>query len=77
MEININQRCKVELTALGATCYNKYRQKYDGFYPMQVGDKIVKPLWELMQIFGDTIYHGMPEAPFKDCVMEVIDFENV
>lgn len=62
---NLNDEIKIELAPLGVQkivssgCF-KCSVKYENEIPYFIG-----PLWEVMQVFGDFMYHGNPNLPFK------------
>lgn len=75
--MNMNDRCRVTLTAVGAAQYNEWdvRTKHLNWGPknLQTGDVLVEQMWQLFQIFGPHIYLGMPEAPFVGNTIEVVE----
>lgn len=77
MMMNLNDRCRVTLTAAGAAQYNVWDAitKYPGWTPknLKEGDILVEQLWQLFQIFGPGIYLGMPEVPFLSNTIEVVE----
>jgi hypothetical protein len=75
MKININEKMRVVLTETGAAHYNSWNSRYPVAYrpPLkQAGDVLEAQLWELFQIFGETIYMGMGEVPFENCIIEFL-----
>jgi len=59
MKININDEVTVKLTDFGEQLLAEKgveKASLCGEYKFQ--------LWELMQIFGDCMYNGMPKMPF-------------
>lgn len=64
LAINLNVHVEVELTPTG----EKIRADHPMANPYRVEDGSRAPckfqLWELMQVFGPHIFHGMLEAPF-------------
>jgi len=81
MNLNINERVSVTLTASGAaTCnanedYFADRSKHlEWFAPKykSEGDVLKEQLWHLFQIFGSSMKMGF-EVPFKDCIITIGD----
>lgn len=80
MKVNMNNTCKVELTEYGSAVIKKYVDRmYTAnliatFYKSRFDEenRFTTSLWDLMNIFGDSIYLG-GETPFKDNVIEIIE----
>ncbi len=75
IEINLNARCRVVLTAKGAQAENRRREKVNGhLHPSQTmmdleaGDEIVAPLWRLFHTFGSDIFHGADPVFVDNCI---------
>ena len=70
MNFNMNDSFSVTLTEFGAKKYNDWKNAYllSGDIPENriEGDTITRQLWTLFQIFGQDIFLGMAETPFKD-----------
>lgn len=70
MEININERVKVNLTEYGKKIYSEHYEQFwsaNSIYrPEKLPDMLETELWNLMQIFGDCLFMGNPEIPFVD-----------
>lgn len=60
MDINIKILTKVVLTEEGVSVYNMYTSD-----ALEEGDSLYCHLWELMQIFGPSLYNGGPTL-FKE-----------
>lgn len=69
--INLNDTFDVTLTERGARIYNDHYAAYGEARPekRKAGDKITLELWNLMSIFGEFLYNGMPEVPFEGNVI--------
>lgn len=72
--LNINAAVRVTLTAAGLRWYHEFHDRL-GLRPREFpGDPAGEfTLWQLMQIFGPHISPGIPEGPFVDNRIEVID----
>ena len=67
LTLNINDQVEVTLTSHGAKLYNTHLGFVAYDYPEQkktCGDVLKTELWNLMSIFGDHLYNGMPQGPF-------------
>lgn len=75
MIINLNQNCRVVLTDFGARHYNYWHAFLGKNAPpdKKEGDVLETELWGLMQIFGETMYNGMPKIPFVDNNIKIIN----
>lgn len=74
MNLNINERCSVVLTAFGAEVYNESMSALPStIRPDQKkeGDKLDTQLWCLFQTFGPHIHLGMSAAPFDKMNIEL------
>lgn len=73
MKVNTNVQATVILTAFGARHFNQYMATFHGvrFNTLQAGESLKAELWNIMAIFGSTIYNGMAEVPFQDNEMEI------
>jgi hypothetical protein len=65
IELNMNDEVNLILTKTGAKIYNEYfkglpQNKY-GF-----GDQLRMPIWEVMLVFGQHLFLGIPEVCFID-----------
>jgi len=71
LQADMNDTVQVVLTATGAEIYN---EKWESFtkIPKREGDILRAQLWSLFQDFGEHLYLGMPEVPFKDCKIEFV-----
>ena len=67
--INLNDEVEVVLTATGAKIYNESWKcsVYSRPTPKKEGDILKAQLWGLFQDFGEHLYLGMLEVPFKNC----------
>jgi hypothetical protein len=79
MDFNVNQPVRVKLTEFGKKTYaehftNDTGMKWNHDNVVGKDGRIELPLWELMQVFGKTMYHGMTELPFETKI-EFIDVE--
>lgn len=63
MKVNINQICKVVLRQRGIDALTEYYLPREGCRYCKIGDVFERPLWEIMNIFGNMTYMG-PEPPF-------------
>lgn len=65
-KININSECVIILKKRGVDAINNYYKRLEIEPPEEykVGDKIKKPMWEIMNIFGEYTFMG-PETPFE------------
>lgn len=68
MKININDRVRVKLTPHGKIimAMNEYsvdKPDADGWLEL--------PLWELMWVFGQCMFHGNPNLPFEGNEIEL------
>ena len=70
-QANINDTVEVVLTATGAKIYNE-KWKYFGGVDKKEGDILRAQLWSLFQDFGEHMYLGMREVPFKDCKIDFV-----
>lgn len=72
MKIGLNSEVTVILTKYGAKLYNRYYRKFYVSAPsfecnaVDEGHVLKIELWHLMQIFGENMYNGNPEIPFKE-----------
>ncbi len=69
LEINLNEEVTVGLTEVGFAVYTARIQRILDEYPdapikLPSGRVQTMPLWEVMQIFGPLIFHGMKQSPF-------------
>lgn len=78
-QANINDTVEVVLTATGAKIYNycHYESIQKGWCdPKKEGDILRAQLWSLFQdfylLFGEHMYLGMKEVPFKDCKIDFV-----
>ena len=74
-QANMNDTVEVVLTATGAGIYNNVWSEYitEGLSsPKKEGDILRAQLWSLFQDFGEHIYLGMQEVPFKDCKIDFV-----
>jgi len=77
MEININIPCTVTLTKFGADHLNKYFAELASWShnePSRIykeDDEFETPLWDIMCIFGKTLYMGTYDLPFKENVIDL------
>ena len=75
MKINMNDSVRVTLTATGAQVYNKYLSQFTFSgrrEPNTTEGYVLKtPLWDLMHIFGNSIYMGC-NVPFEFNVLELV-----
>lgn len=74
--LNSNDRVRVKLTNRGRQILEKYYGKWielESFVPytQDAAGYYKFHLWELMQIFGPSMYMGM-EVPFEHNIMEVV-----
>lgn len=79
MRVNMNNRATAVLTAYGADIYNSHYSDVPAKYrpePVQAGDTIDKPLWDLMAIFAETFFNGNPNVAFMDNHIEIAGPEN-
>lgn len=80
MDINLNTIVKVTLTREGMREWVEWNAQFRMAALPPPGEFIPEalevPLWELMQIFGPKIYHGMPEVPFIDNKVEIINVQS-
>jgi hypothetical protein len=74
--MNTNTVVKVVLTASGAKIYNAWMWQF----PLQArapeveaGHVLETELWQVMQIFGPHIFHGMLETPFVNNEIEILE----
>lgn len=75
LKVNMNAQVQVVLTKYGAETLNKHYSQFDTFGSYQnlnEGDAYKTELWQIMQIFGEGIYMGMPQAPFEGNVIEFV-----
>ncbi|WKZ86291.1 hypothetical protein N5B55_04895 [Ralstonia pickettii] len=74
MKLNLNDRATVRLTAYGAGIYNNHMgSNLPGAYrppAIKAGATLRLSLWELMQIFGASIYMG-GAIPFEDNAIDL------
>lgn len=70
-QANINDTVEVVLTATGAEIYNNV-WKCPHRAEKKEGDILRVQLWSLFQDFGEHMYLGMPEVPFKDCKIDFV-----
>lgn len=73
MQINLNEIVKVKLTKAGKDHWKKYYQKLLGGRGIPVNipeipkDNILETeLWNIMQVFGNGMYNGMPKVFFEN-----------
>jgi len=74
-QANINDTVEVLLTATGAEIYNTIRSEWIAkglSTPKKEGDILRAQLWSLFQDFGEHMYLGMREVPFKDCKIDFV-----
>lgn len=74
-QVNINDTVEVVLTATGAEIYNKLNSVYINIElkdEKKEGDILRAQLWSLFQDFGEHMYSGMVEVPFKDCKIDFV-----
>ena len=74
-QVNINDTVEVVLTATGAKIYNycHYESIQKGWCdPKKEGDILRAQLWSLFQDFGEHMYLGMREVPFKACKIDFV-----
>lgn len=70
MNFNMNDNFSVTLTEFGANKYTKWANMYP--HPsvpvaeFKEGYSMTKPLWEIFNIFGQDMFLGAAEMPFKD-----------
>ena len=62
---NINDRAKVRLTELG-------KAQYRIVYHKEPKDEMTFMIWELMCIFGPTLFMGQRDIPFINNEFELI-----
>ncbi|MGW9128087.1 hypothetical protein ACWGPW_24250 [Paenibacillus chitinolyticus] len=72
--VNMNERCSVKLTGYGMEVLTMH---YGRFISGKELEAQISPdslgynyfqLWEIMCIFGPTMFNGMNEVPFEDNV---------
>ncbi len=75
VKVNINIQAKVELTDYGKVILKEH---YDRILVNHYLDKkeFVFPLWQIASIFGDCLYMGNNEIPFKNNELELIQTED-
>lgn len=77
MILNLNSEVTVTLTKYGAKIYNKYYKKFYTSSPSFECDAVEEgfvyktELWHLMQIYGEWLYNGNPDIPFKENKLEI------
>lgn len=67
MKFNMNANATVVLTPAGANIYNAWGNTFPvGSKPnlLFAGETCSIELWQLMRIFGESLYNGMPQVPF-------------
>ena len=74
MKLNMNDHATFRLTSYGAGIYNFHMRKNSlpRYRPAekQAGDQLKMSLWELMQVFGPSLYMG-GQIPFEENSIEV------
>jgi hypothetical protein len=81
MRININDTVKIKLTKSGLKHYeNHYKKLYSisrmpvRIPPLKDG-YLITELWDVMLIFGDGMFNGMPEVFFENNVIDLEEHE--
>lgn len=66
MNVNLNSQATFTLTEAGARIHEEHMSQYPVRWreAAKPGDVMKMTLWGTMQIFGSSIYMGMPEVPF-------------
>ena len=64
VKINVNIMTEVKLTDYGKKILEDYNTRL-GFIPI-IKERKRFQLWEVMSIFGKSMYNGNPEVPFID-----------
>lgn len=75
MTYNLNNECRVTLTDFGARHFNFWHAHLGKYAPKdkKEGDQLEIELWGLMQIYGETMFNGMPKIPFVENKIEIIE----
>lgn len=74
MIINLNNICRVTLTDFGARHYNYWHYPFGKKAPPELkeGEILTAELWQVMQIFGETMFNGIDKVPFRDNKIEIL-----
>lgn len=75
VELNLNDQVEVILTEAGARMLNEYYGKYDrwhDWHDVQEGKVYKTELWHLAHVFGEKLYNGTTQMPFKSNKLVVI-----
>jgi len=75
IKVNINVQAKVVLTDYGKQILTDYYDKLGAIYYLDKKE-FVFPLWQIASIFGDCLYMGNNQMPFKDNEIELIETED-
>ncbi len=71
MKLNMNDQATVHLTEHGRIVYDYFnRHMLEVARSRFVNDTLTMPLWELFQIFGESLGMARP-VPFVDNVIEI------
>jgi hypothetical protein len=73
LEFNINHKCRLVLTDIGASMYNRRNAETRSFLPnysrkdVTEGMEVEMQMWEIMRMFGSIIGNGLP-VPFHTTI---------
>lgn len=72
--LNLNSQVTVTLTATGAKRFNdRMRIVPDCCWTRRnAGENLTLPLWDIANTFGDLLFHGNPDLPFKSMNVEIL-----
>lgn len=71
MKISMNSTCRVRLTGVGTRVYERYFERLNLPVEPLENDSVVTELWDLFNIFGESIYQGC-EILFERNEIEVL-----